>query len=110
MKKPHTRHSQAYKDKALALAAGIGVSKAATQLGLHASQLYGRISKQQHILSSGDHEQSLAEENALLKRLPNPPVINPPVHTGETTTKANRPCAEHAHDYVGCGGCNRRAG
>lgn len=68
MKKPHTRHSQAYKDEALALAARIGVSKAAIQLGLHASQLYGWRTKQQHSLNSTDREQSLAEENARLKR------------------------------------------
>lgn len=42
MKKPHTRHSQAFKDEALALAERIGVSKAASQLELHASQLYGK--------------------------------------------------------------------
>ncbi len=41
MKQTRTRHSQAYKDEALALAERIGVSKAAEQLGLHASQLYG---------------------------------------------------------------------
>lgn len=40
MKQTRTRHSQAYKDEALALAERISVSKAAEQLGLHASQLY----------------------------------------------------------------------
>lgn len=43
MKQTRTRHSQAYKDEALALAERIGVSKAAEQLGLHASQLYGWV-------------------------------------------------------------------
>lgn len=44
-------------------------SKAAEQLGLHASQLYGWRSKQQQTLSSSEREQSLADENARLKRL-----------------------------------------
>lgn len=68
MKKSHTRHSQAYKDEALALAERIGVSKAAEQLGLHASQIYGWRSKQQHLRNSSERELSLAEENARLKR------------------------------------------
>ena len=69
MKKPHTRHTQTYKDEALALADRIGVSKAASQLGLHASQLYGWRGKQQQQLNSSDRELSLVEENARLKRL-----------------------------------------
>ena len=68
MKKTHPRHSQAYKDEALALAARIGVSKAAEQLGLHASQIYGWRSKQQQLRNSSERELSLAEENARLKR------------------------------------------
>lgn len=68
MKKSHTRHSQAYKDEALALAERIGVSKAAEQLGLHASQIYGWRSKQQQLRNSSERELSLAEENARLKR------------------------------------------
>ncbi|MGV6477387.1 transposase [Azotobacter vinelandii] len=47
MKPTRTRHSQAYKDEALALAERIGVGKAAEQLGLQPSQLYGWWSKQQ---------------------------------------------------------------
>lgn len=69
MKQNRTRHSQAFKNEALALAERIGVSKAAEQLGLHASQLYGWRSKQQQTLSSSEREQSLADENARLKRL-----------------------------------------
>lgn len=38
MKQTRTRHSQAYKDEALALAERIGGSKTAEQLGLHASR------------------------------------------------------------------------
>lgn len=69
MKQARTRHSQTYKDEALALAERIGVSKAAEQLGLHASQLYGWRSKQQQSQTSCEREQSLADENARLKRL-----------------------------------------
>ena len=68
MKKTYTRHSQAYKDEALALADRIGVSKAAEHLGLHASQIYGWRSKQQQLRNSSERELSLAEENARLKR------------------------------------------
>ena len=39
MKQTRTRHSQTYKDEALALAERIGVSKPAEHLGLQASQL-----------------------------------------------------------------------
>lgn len=46
MKQTRTRHSQAYKEEALALAERIGVSQAAEQLGLQPSQLYGWRSKQ----------------------------------------------------------------
>lgn len=45
MKQTRIRYSPTYKDKALALAERIGVNKAAEQLGLHASQLYGWKSK-----------------------------------------------------------------
>ena len=69
MKQTRTRHSQAYKDEALALAERIGVSKAAEQLGLHASQLYGWRSKKHQTQSGSEREQSLADENARLKRL-----------------------------------------
>ncbi|ARH12286.1 hypothetical protein I5189_05330 [Pseudomonas aeruginosa] len=72
MKQPRTRHSQAYKDEALALAERIGVSKAAEQLGLHASQLYGWRSKKQQSQTSNEREQSLADENARLKRFEKP--------------------------------------
>lgn len=36
MKQTRTRHSQTYKDEALALAERVGVIKAAEQLGFHA--------------------------------------------------------------------------
>lgn len=69
MKQTRTRYSEAYKDEALALAERIGVSKAAEQLGLHASQFYGWRSKRQQAQTSSEREQSLADENARLKRL-----------------------------------------
>lgn len=62
MKQTRTRHSQAYKDEALALAERIGVSKAAEQLGLHASQLYGWRSKTQQTRTSSEREQALKVE------------------------------------------------
>jgi len=68
MKQTRTRHSQTYKDEALALAERLGVSKAAEQLGLHPSQIYGWRSKRQKIQSCSEREQSLVEENARLKR------------------------------------------
>ena len=55
--------------RALALAERIGISKAAEQLGLHASQLYGWRSKRQQTQIGSEREQSLADENARLKRL-----------------------------------------
>ncbi|SER18510.1 transposase [Azotobacter beijerinckii] len=69
MKPTRTRHSQAYKDEALALAERIGVSQAAEQLGLQPSQLYGWRSKQQQNQAGSEREQLLADENARLKRL-----------------------------------------
>lgn len=68
MKQTRTRHTQGYKDEALALAERIGVSKAAEQLGLQASQLYNWRGKKQQTQSSSERELSLAEENARLKR------------------------------------------
>lgn len=53
----------------LALAERVGVGKAAEQLGLHASLLYGWRSKKQQTQTSSEREQSLAVENARLKRL-----------------------------------------
>ena len=41
MKQTRTRHTQTYKDEALALTERIGVSKAVEQLSIHASQRYG---------------------------------------------------------------------
>ena len=62
------RHSQQYKDEALALAERVGVAAAAKQLGLHESQLYSWRSKARLNRERGEVEQQLAVENARLKR------------------------------------------
>lgn len=68
MKKTRTRHSQAYKDEALALAERIGISAAARDLGLHPSQLYQWRSKDKQKQTVSEREQALVAENARLKR------------------------------------------
>lgn len=62
------RHSQAFKNEALALAQKIGVSAAAQQLGLHESQLYGWRGKARSDQTRSAEELRLATENARLKR------------------------------------------
>jgi transposase len=52
----------------LALAEKIGIPKAAKELGLHDSQLYGWRSKAWVKQDQSDLEQNLATENARLKR------------------------------------------
>ena len=63
-----TRYSSQYKSEALALAERIGVSAAATQLGLHSSQLYNWRSKARLQQDRGEAERQVATENARLKR------------------------------------------
>ena len=68
-KKPTRRqHSQEFREEALALAEKVGIPKAAKELGLHDSQLYGWRSKARAKQDQSDLEQSLAAENARLKR------------------------------------------
>jgi len=67
-KKSYTRYSDAYRQEALALADRIGVAAAARELDIHASQLYQWRSKAQLQQDTSEREQSLAEENARLKR------------------------------------------
>lgn len=62
-------HSPEYRQEALALAEKIGVAQAAKQLGLYDSQLYAWRSKARTQKNQSDIEQSLAAENARLKRL-----------------------------------------
>lgn len=69
-KKKVTRrqHSPEFRQEALALAERIGVSKAAKELGLHDSQLYGWRSKARAKRDQSGVEQSHAAEIARLKR------------------------------------------
>ena len=62
------KHAPEFRAEALALAEKIGISKAAKELGLHNSQLYGWRSKARAKRDQSDLEQSLAAENARLKR------------------------------------------
>jgi transposase len=62
------QHSPEFRGEALALAERIGIPKAAKELGLHDSQLYSWRSKARAKQDQSDLEQSLAAENARLKR------------------------------------------
>ncbi len=75
MTKPNTKikatrkqHFPEFREEALALAEKIGVSKAAKDLGLHASQLYGWRTKARAARNQSDLAQSQAVEIARLKR------------------------------------------
>ena len=61
------QHSPEFRKEALALAEKISIPKAAKELGLHNSQLYGWRSKARAKQDQSDLEQSLAAENARLK-------------------------------------------
>ncbi len=67
-KKAYTRHSAEYKTEALKLAEQVGVPEAASQLGLHESQLYQWRSQQRHQQSVSHREQEQATEIARLRR------------------------------------------
>ena len=62
------QHSPEFRQEALALADKIGIPKAAKELGLHDSQLYGWRSKARATRDQSDLEQSQAAEIARLKR------------------------------------------
>ncbi|KEY59853.1 transposase [Serratia sp. DD3] len=66
--KPRKQHTPAFRDEALKLAQRIGVAAAARELGLYESQIYAWRTKQQQNLSASEREQTLATENARLKR------------------------------------------
>ena len=68
-KKTRTQHSPSFKDEALKLAEKVGMVQASAELGLHSSQLYGWRQKASRLRSQSEVEQSLATENARLKRL-----------------------------------------
>ena len=63
-------HDKTIRKEALALAEKIGIPKAAREPGPHDSQLYGWRSKAWAKQDQSDLEQSLAAENARLKRKP----------------------------------------
>ena len=67
-KKVRKQYSAEYKTEALALAARVGVSGAAQQLGLHESQLYAWRGKVKREQSQSEAERQLGAENARLKR------------------------------------------
>ena len=70
VKKKATRrqHAPEFRTEALALAEKIGVSKAAKELGLHESQLYGWRTKARAVQNRGEVERQQAVEIARLKR------------------------------------------
>ena len=61
-------HSEEFKAEVLALADTVGVSAAATQLGLHSSQIYGWRSKAQLLKNRGQIDEEQARELVRLKR------------------------------------------
>ena len=62
------QYSSEFRKEALALGERIGIPKAAKELGLHNSQLYGWRSKSRTKQDQSDLEQSLAAENAIVKK------------------------------------------
>ena len=67
-KQTRKQYSAEYKSEALALAARVGVTAAAKQLGVNESQLYAWRGKVRRELGQGEAERQLAAENARLKR------------------------------------------
>ena len=61
-------YSEEYKAEALKLANTLGVTAAATELGLHSSQIYAWRTKSQRQESTSDAESRLLDENIALKR------------------------------------------
>ncbi|AUB78260.1 transposase [Spiribacter roseus] len=67
-KRKRVRYSAEYRAEALSLAERIGVAAAASELGLHATQIYQWRAKAAHEKSVTGRERQLREENARLKR------------------------------------------
>ncbi|RZU99725.1 transposase [Spiribacter vilamensis] len=67
-KRKQSRYSAKYRSEAFSLAERIGVAAAASELGLHATQIYQWRAKAAHEKFVGDRERQLREENARLKR------------------------------------------
>lgn len=68
VKTTRKRHSEEFRAEVLALADTVGVSAAATQLGLHSSQIYGWRSKAQLLKNRGQIDEEQARELVRLKR------------------------------------------
>ena len=83
-KTPRRQHSPEFRKEALALAEKIGIAKAAKELGLHDSQLYSWRSKVRAKQDQSDLEQSLAAENARLKRKLVEQAPDPQIETPKT--------------------------
>ena len=68
VKTTRKRHSEEFRAEVLALADTVGVNAAATQLGLHSSQIYGWRSKAQLFKNRGQIDEEQARELVRLKR------------------------------------------
>ena len=68
MKQTRTRYSQEYKDDALALAAKLGFSQAADQLGHQVGQLHAWKSQKRQKQTGREREEALELELVKLKR------------------------------------------
>ena len=70
MKKSKIRkqYTSEFKEEALKLAARVGVTKAARELGVYQSQIYSWRTSEQKKATTSERESSLATENARLKR------------------------------------------
>ncbi len=67
-KQTRKRYSEAFKTEALALADKVGFATAAKELGLYESQLYSWRSARNKKAAVSDRENTLAAENARLRR------------------------------------------
>ena len=66
--KSRKHHSDEFKAEVLLLSEKVGVSQAAKQLNLHASQIYQWRAAAEKKLNTSERESTLATENAKLKR------------------------------------------
>ncbi|MAR72792.1 transposase [Halomonas sp.] len=67
-KQQRAHYTDAYREEALLLAARVGVTTAASDLGLQLSQIYQWRTKAQQRKTVTEREQALADENARIKR------------------------------------------
>ncbi len=66
--KKHNKHTTEFKQEALKLAERVGVTQAAAELGIYASQIYTWRTALSSKQTLGERESQLATENARLKR------------------------------------------